>query len=114
MPFTLDNLKDKDTLTKLQVVIMVELGKPPLTSFKSLSLGGQRKFNEKLNAYIKTLPELEELWELQLQQDFNRACIEELYVPSFKAENQFVLHLNTDVIRLRREGEEHIDIDTPI
>ena len=106
MPFTLENMKDKDTLTKIQVIIMVELEKPPLTSFKSLSLGGQRKFNEKLNAYIKKFPELDELWELQLQQDFNNACIEELYVPTFKAENQFVAILNTDVIRLRREGEE--------
>ena len=114
MPFTLKNMKDKDTLTKIQVIIMVELGKPPLTSFKSLSLGGQRKFNEKMNAYIKKFPELDELWELQLQQDFNNACMEELWVPTFKAENQFVAILNTDVIRLRREGEEHIDINTPL
>jgi len=109
MPFTLENLKNKDTLTKIQVVLMVEMGKPPLTTFKSLSLGGQRKFNERLNTYIKAFPELEELWELQLQQDFNNACVEELYVPTFKAENQFVAILNTDVIRLRREGEEDMD-----
>ena len=40
--------------------------------------------------------------------------MEELWVPTFKAENQFVAILNTDVIRLRREGEEHIDINTPL
>ena len=109
MPFTLENLKNQDTLTKIQVVLMVEMGKPPLTSFKSLSVGNQRKFNEKLNAYIKELPDLEEEWELKLQNDFNTACIEELYTKTFKAENQFVAILNTDIIRLRREGEEDMD-----
>ena len=114
MPFTLEDLKKKENITKLQVVLMVEMGKPPLTPFKSLSVGNQRKFNERLNAYIKALPDLEDEWELKLQNDFNTACIEELFIDTFKAENQFVAILNTDVIRLRREGEEDMDIDTPL
>jgi len=114
MSFTLEDLKNKDTLTKIQVVIMVEMGKHPLSGFKTLSVGNQRKFNEKLNAYIRALPAVKEEWELKLQQDFNTACIEELYTNTFKAENQFVAILNTEPIRLRREGEEDIDINTPI
>jgi len=107
MGFTLDDFKDRDTLTKIQVVIMVQMEKPPLTGFKSLSLGGQRKFNEKLNAYIRTFPE--EGWEAKLQEDFNMACIEELYTDTFQAESQFVAILSTEPIRLRREGEEDMD-----
>ena len=109
MTFTLEDLKNKDTLTKIQVVLMVQMGKPPLTSFKTLSLGGQRKFNEQLNEYIRKLPDLQEEWQLKLQNDFNTACIEELYTHTFKAEAQYVAVLNTDTIRLRREGEEDCD-----
>jgi len=57
---------------------------------------------------------VKEEWELKLQEDFNTACIEELYTKTFKAENQFVAILNTDVIRLRREGEKDVDINTPL
>jgi len=109
MPFTLDDLKKQETLTKIQVVIMCKMEKPPLTPFKTLSVGNQRRFNEQLNAYIRTFPDLQEEWELKLQEDFNTACIEDLFVPTFRAENQFVAVLNTDIIRLRREGEEDMD-----
>jgi len=114
MVFCLDDLKNGDTLTKIQVFIMVEMNKHPLTTFKSLSLGGQRKFNEKLNLYINTLPELGDGWQLKVQEDFNTACIEELYTNKFKAEAQFCPILNTEPIRLRREGEEEMDINTPL
>jgi len=109
MPFTLVDLRKNDNHTKIQVVLMVEMGKPPLTPFKSLSLGGQRKFNERLNTYIKSFPDNEEEWDAKIQEDFNTACLEELFVPSFRPENQFVAILNTDIIRLRREGEEDQD-----
>jgi len=107
MGFTLEDFKNRDILTKIQVVIMVQMERPPLTGFKTLSVGNQRKFNEKLNAYIRTFPE--DGWEAKLQEDFNIACIEELYTDTFKAETQFVACLSTEPIRLRREGEEDMD-----
>lgn len=109
MPITLADLQNQDISAKLQVILMVGMGKPPLTPFKSLSAGGKRKFNEKLNIYIDILQDLEDNWGAQLQTDFNTACSEELFVDTFKAENQFVAILNTDIIRLRREGEENCD-----
>lgn len=101
----MEDFKRKEIVEMIQVVLMVQLGKPPLTSFKSLSGGGQKKFNQALNAYIRELPEE---WDAKLQEDFNTACNDELYTNKFKAEAQFVGILNDDIIRLRREGEEHI------
>ena len=102
----MNDFKRKEIVEMLQVYIMVQLNQPPLTSFKSLSGGKQKKFNELLNTYIRELPD--EDWESKIQSDFNTACQDELFTQKFKAESNFVGILNDDIIRLRREGEEHI------
>jgi len=109
MVFTMEDFKRKEILDMLQVVIMVQkMNKPPLTSFKSLTTGQQKKFNAFLNEYIKPFISNEE-WENELKKDFNESCIDELFTSQFKAEAQFCPILNTDIIRLRREGEEDQD-----
>jgi len=102
-----EDFKRKEIVDMLSVVIMLEINKPPLTSFKSLTAGQQKKFNVKLNTYIREKLMGEE-WEQVLKTDFNTACIDDLYTNNFKAEAQFCAIVNTDIIRLRREGEEDI------
>jgi hypothetical protein len=105
----MEDLKRKDVVDMLSVIIMIEMNKPPLTSFKSLTAGQQKKFNLACNKYIKETLYVADDWEEKLKSDFNLGCNDELYVGSFKAEAQFCPILNTDIIRLRREGEEDMD-----
>jgi len=106
----MDDLKKKEVTDMLSVLIMIEMNKPPLTSFKSLTAGQQKKFNLACNKYIKeTLYPLNDDWEEKLKSDFNIGCTDELYVGSFKAEAQYCPILNTDIIRLRREGEPEME-----
>jgi len=105
----MDDLKKKEVTDMLSVIIMIEMNKPPLTSFKSLTAGQQKKFNLACNKYIKETLYVACDWEEKLKTDFNTACNDELYVGSFKAEAQYCPILNTDIIRLRREGEPEME-----
>ena len=102
-----EDFKRKEIVDMLSVVIMVEMNKPPLTSFRTLTAGQQKKFNVSLNSYIREKL-LVEGWEQVLISDFNNACTDELFTNKFKAEGQLCPLINTDIIRLRREGEEDI------
>ena len=98
-PFCMDNFKDREIVEKLQMIIMGEMAKPPLMMFRSLSKGDQRRFNERLNLYIRALPDE---WEAVLQQDFNRVCQEDLFTEKFRAENNSAgILINNDIIELR-------------
>lgn len=98
-PFCMKDFKNRDIVEKLQVVIMGEMAKPPLTMFRSLTKGDQRRFNDRLNFYIRSLPEE---WEDVLQRDFNRVCQEDLFTEKFKAESNVAGCLvGSDIIELR-------------
>ena len=98
-PFCMKDFKDRNIVEKLQVVIMGEMGKPPLMMFRSLTMGDKRRFNDRLNFYIRSLPEE---WEAYLERDFNRACQDDLFNETFKAENNVVGCLvGSDIIEIR-------------
>jgi len=98
-PFGMTDFKNGDVVEKLQVVIMGEMGKPPLMTFRNLTSGDRRRFNERLNLYIRALPDE---WEEVLQRDFNRVCQEDLFNEKFKAENNVVGCLvGSDIIEIR-------------
>jgi len=81
MPFTQEDFAKHSQ--QLSVIIMVRLRKPPLTAFKGLANGEQRKFNRVMNEYIQSLGED---WETKLTADFNQTCDEDLFTNSFKPE----------------------------
>lgn len=95
-----EDFKNKSVVEKLQVIIMAEMGKNPLGSFRNLTMGDRRRFNDRLNAYVRALPEIE--WELKLNDDFNRVCSEDLFNEKFRAENNSAgILINNDIIELR-------------
>ena len=65
---------------RLSVITMMQMGKPPLTSFKNLDPSVQKKFNRLMNNYIKTLPDD---FMPKLLEDFNQIVCEEIMNESF-------------------------------
>ena len=82
----------KDNATRLSVIIMSQLGKPPLTGFASLPESQKGKFNRMLNEYIQSLGET---WEDNLLGDFNRIVQEDVINEDFRPENTFIRDLST-------------------
>ena len=77
--------------TRLQVIIMSKLDRPPLSNFLSFNAKEKRRFDQVLNEYIKTLPIGEEVE--AIKQDFNQVCNEEVF-PCMKQE-KFILPKST-------------------
>lgn len=99
MPFTMEDFKKKENIEKLQVIILAKLGKNPLSCFRNLTTGEQKRFNREMNVYLSFLPDE---WEEQLQKDFNETCNDDIFNNKFKAEsNLFGCDINTDIIELR-------------
>ena len=87
--FTLENA------TRLSVIIMPRIGKPPLTSFKSLPPSWQTKFNRVMNQYI-SLNLNNENWESKLLADFNLIVNEDILNENFNPDDTFIPIINTD------------------
>jgi hypothetical protein len=60
---------------RLSVIIMTQMNKPPLTSFKTLDPSVQTKFNRLLNKYIQALPDD---FMPKLLEDFNQIVNEDI------------------------------------
>ena len=63
--------------TRLQVIVMSRLNKPPLTNYNRMNAKQKRVFDDELNAYIKQLPLGSE--EDKIREDFNTVCQEEVF-----------------------------------
>ena len=109
--FSMEDFKKREVIEKIQVIIMVQIGKGPLNGFRNLSLGERKKFNVALNLYINSsLVIAKDDWELTLQNDFNTVCTDDIFTEKFKAEqNMFGCSIDTDIKELRAEV---IDIST--
>ena len=70
----------QEVATRLTVIIMTQMGKPPLTSFFSLERSQKTKFNRLLNEYISALPEE---WKDKLEADFNLIVNEDILNENF-------------------------------
>lgn len=97
--FTMEDFKKRENIEKLQVIILAKLGKNPLSCFRNLTTGEQKRFNKEMNIYLSFLPDE---WEEQLQKDFNETCNDDIFNNKFKAENNlFGCDINTEIIELR-------------
>jgi hypothetical protein len=74
MPFGKDDFNPENA-TRLSVIIMTKMSKPPLTSFKTLDPSVQKKFNRLMNEYIQALPDD---FMPKLLEDFNQIVNEDI------------------------------------
>jgi hypothetical protein len=81
-----------ENATRLSVITMPKIGREPLTGFKSLNEGQQKKFNRVMNEYIQSLGEN---WEETLLADFNTIVSEDILNGDFNAGNHAVPELNS-------------------
>jgi hypothetical protein len=79
----MEDFKKVENVDRLRVIIMDHMDYYPLTPFKSLRPKEQKRFNEKLNGYIKELPEDERDWNAKMQEDFNEVCVREIFTEDF-------------------------------
>ena len=92
MAFSKDDFT-KETAQRLSVIIMKQMGKPLLYSFRDLGSSQQSRFNRLMNEYIRALPEN---WEPKLLGDFNLIVNEELMNEEFDPSSTFVPMVNSD------------------
>lgn len=96
---------NKENAQRLSVIIMPKMGMKPLTSFRGLNDGQQKKFNRLMNDYIRSLGED---WEQTLLGDFNQVVTEEILTNDFDPSLHHVPMLNTDrELMLTAEQEEY-------
>jgi len=79
MKFSKDDF-NQENATRLMVIIMQRMGKPPLTNFKDLPKTQQTKFNRLMNEYIAGLGED---WEPVLMDEFNTIINEDVMNEDF-------------------------------
>jgi len=94
--------------TRLQVIVMSRLNKPPLTNYNKMNAKQKRVFDDELNAYIKQLPLGKE--EDTIREDFNTVCHEEVFNTMKPAE--LVLERSTPEELLQTEKPEVIPLHT--
>ena len=83
----------QENTTRLSVIIMKEMGKPPIFQFRDLSILLKTKFNRLMNKYINTLGED---WETKLLNDFNDIVNEDILNEDFDAGRIMVLETITE------------------
>jgi hypothetical protein len=87
MPFFSKDDFTRDTATRLMVIIMKQMGRPPLTQFNELPPSQKTKFNRLMNEYIQ---DLGENWDTKLLFDFNQIVNEDILNEDFDAGRVFV------------------------
>tara|TARA_R110000824_G_C14773911_1_gene631237 strand:- start:38 stop:334 length:297 start_codon:yes stop_codon:yes gene_type:complete len=96
--FSPDDFADTETSKMLNVVVMMKIGKPPLTNFHKMIIKDKKIFNTTLNEYIKTF--LDETWKETLIQEFNRILTDEIFNEEFKASNYEPIQINPEPVLL--------------
>jgi len=81
----------QEVATRLTVIIMSKMQKPPLTSFFSLEKSQKTKFNRIMNEYIASLPEE---WKDKMESDFNTIVNEDILNEDFDPSKVFVKDVN--------------------
>lgn len=92
MPFSQEDFNQANA-TRLNVIIMKQMDKHPLTHFYSLGQALKDKHKRLLNEYIASLPED---WETKILTDFNTIVNEEILNENFDPSKQFIREINTD------------------
>jgi hypothetical protein len=91
MPFSKEDFTPENA-QRISVIVMKQMGKPVLTSFRSMGTAHQSKFNRLMNQYIQSLPEE---WESKLMGDFDLIVNEDLLTDEFDPSTLFVPVLNS-------------------
>ena len=105
--FTQEDFKENST--RLSVIIMSQIGNPPLTSFLSLSDGHQMKFNRLLNSYIRTLGTN---WSETITSDFDTIVHEDILNDKFKPEMSYYIRELSTVRQLVLSDEQKAFFET--
>ena len=93
-----------DNLIRLQVIMMSKLDKSPLSNLLLFDAKEKRQFDQRLNEYIKSLPEGEEIE--TILRDFNQVCNEEIF-PSMKPD-KYILPKSTPEELQIEEPDENV------
>lgn len=101
MPFSAEQFHKN--ATRLQVVVMSRLDKPPLTNYTLMNPKERRLFDAELNTYIRQLPL--GLEDDTIQEDFNRVCQEEVF-PTMKPERHVLERSTPAEIEASEPNEE--------
>ena len=97
----------QENATRIMVIVMKEMGKPPLYQFRDLSSTLKTKFNKIMNEYIQSLGED---WETRLFADFNQIVGEDILNEEFDAGRIFVRETITEKkVLLSDEQKEWIE-----
>lgn len=88
MPFGKDDF-NKENAQRLSVIIMPQMKRHPLFSFRELNERDKTKFNKLMNAYIQTHLAGDD-WEAKLHADFNDICNDEIFTDDLAPERMFV------------------------
>ena len=100
----------QENATRIMVIVMTYMNKPPLTHFKDLSPTHKTKFNRLMNEYIQGLGKD---WQTKLIDDFNRIVNEDILNEDFDAGRLFIRHTVTDKnLLISAEQEEWIKEET--
>lgn len=109
MKFSKEDFNNENA-TRLMVIVMTYMNKPPLTQFRDLPESQKKKFNRLMNEYIAGL---DEKWETQLHDDFNRIVNEDILNEDFEPSKIWVKDVITERnILLSQEQEEWIKEET--
>jgi hypothetical protein len=109
--FSYEDFKNQDNASRLMVIVMSKMGRPPLTHFNNLSPSQKMKFNKILNQYISDLGE--EDWYNTLKTDFDQIVNEDILNEDFDASKLFIQETITDRnVLLSPEQEEWIREET--
>jgi len=73
---------NEDNTTRLRVIIMPQIKRPPLTAFNQLLINEKVVFNKLLNEYIQKLGED---WNETILRDFNEIATTEIFNDTFDA-----------------------------
>lgn len=95
----------QDNATRIQVIIMAYMNRPPLTQFKDLPPTQKTKFNRLMNEYIQSLGEC---WEKTLLDDFNRIVNEDILNEEFDPSKVIVRENRERNVLLTDEQQEWI------
>jgi len=98
----------QENATRIQVIIMAYMNRPPLTQFKDLPPTQKTKFNRLMNEYIAGLGED---WETKLLDEFNRIVNEDILNEEFDPSKVVVKENRERNVLLSPQQEEWIKME---
>jgi len=99
MPFAQTDFENIEIRTKLITIMNDSMSIPPLTKISNLTKRQILSMNEKMNKYIRDLPD--EGYLERIDRDFNLIMSD--FFEQMKPDEMFIPSVNTDVVLLEKE-----------